>query len=160
MLSSDLLTIGELAKRTGASVSAVRFYEQKGLIAPMRNRGGQRRFFRAHIRRISFILIAQQLGLSIDAIRVELDRLPRGRTPTAEDWGRISTRLRGQLDARIEALTRTRDLLDGCIGCGCLSLKKCALYNRHDKAATRGTGARYVMGDRAADIEERKSGDA
>ena len=135
-------------------MSAVRFYEQKGLIAAMRNRGGQRRFFRADIRRISFILIAQQLGLSIDAIRVELDRLPRSRTPTAEDWERISTRLHGQLNARIEALTRTRDLLDGCIGCGCLSLKKCALYNRHDKAATRGTGARYIIGDRSADIPE------
>lgn len=154
MHSSDLLTIGDLAGRTGASVSAIRFYEQKGLIAPMRNRGGQRRFFRSDIRRISFILIAQQLGLTIEAIGRELDRLPQGRTPTAADWSRISAELRGKLDARIEALTRTRDLLAGCIGCGCLSLKKCGLYNAQDKAGSRGAGARYLMGDRAADIEE------
>jgi MerR family transcriptional regulator, redox-sensitive transcriptional activator SoxR len=154
MHRTDLLSIGQLASRTGASVSAIRFYEQKGLIAPMRNSGGQRRFFRSDIRRLSFILIAQQLGLTIEAIGRELDRLPQGRTPTSADWGRISAELRGQLNARIDALTRTRELLDGCIGCGCLSLKKCALYNANDKASSRGAGARYLLGDRAIDISE------
>jgi MerR family transcriptional regulator, redox-sensitive transcriptional activator SoxR len=154
MHANDILTIGELAARTGVAVSALRFYEAKRLIAPMRNGGGQRRYFRSDVRRVSFILIAQQLGLTIDDIRIELDKLPQSRTPTAADWGRISADLRGRLDARIAAMTHMRELLDGCIGCGCLSLKKCGLYNARDKAASRGSGPRYLMGDRAADITE------
>lgn len=150
----DLLPIGELAARTGVAVSAIRFYEAKGLVAALRTGGGQRRFLRADIRRISFILIAQQLGLSLEEIAAELGRLPAERTPNAADWTRISTGLRARIDAQIAALGRTRDLLDNCIGCGCLSLKKCGLYNREDKAAQRGVGPRYVLGDRAGEIAE------
>ncbi len=157
MNARDVLAIGDLAARTGVTVSALRFYEAKQLIDPMRNSGGQRRYFRADIRRVSFILIAQQLGLTIDEIRIELDRLPQGRAPMARDWSVISTQLRQRLDTRIAALTRTRDLLDGCIGCGCLSLEKCALYNPGDKARTRGAGPRYLMGDRAGDIADARS---
>ncbi|MBL9069317.1 MAG: redox-sensitive transcriptional activator SoxR [Sphingopyxis sp.] len=155
MHRTDLIAIGELAARTGVAVSAIRFYEAKGLLAALRTGGGQRRFLRADIRRVSFILIAQQMGLSLDDIAAELARLPAGRNPNAADWARISTALRARIDTRIAALERTRDLLDGCIGCGCLSLKKCALYNRADKASQRGAGPRYLLGDRAGEIVER-----
>ena len=155
MHRTDLIAIGELAARTGVAVSAIRFYEAKGLIEALRTGGGQRRFLRADIRRVSFILIAQQMGLSLDDIAAELARLPAGRNPNAADWARISTALRARIDTRIAALERTRDLLDGCIGCGCLSLKKCALYNRADKASQRGAGPRYLLGDRAGEIVER-----
>lgn len=148
MRADDRLTIGDLASRTGLSVSAIRFYETKGLVAPMRNAGGQRRFLRADVRRLSFVLIAQQLGFSIDDIRRQLDRLPMGRTPNRKDWTRISRAFRQELDERIDTLTRLRDSLDGCIGCGCLSLRRCTLYNPQDRAARRGTGPRYLMGDR------------
>ena len=148
MRTGDRLTIGDLAGRTGLSVSAIRFYETKGLVAPMRNAGGQRRFLRADIRRLSFVLIAQQLGFSIEDIRRQLDMLPEGRTPTRKDWTRISRAFRRELDDRIATLIRLRDSLDGCIGCGCLSLRRCALYNPQDRAARRGTGPRYLMGDR------------
>lgn len=148
MRAGDVITIGDLAARTGLSVSAIRFYEARGLIEPFRSTGGQRRFLRSDIRRLSFIRIAQQLGLSIEGIATELAKLPHGRTPNAADWSRISRAMRGLLDERIKALTRTRDLLDGCIGCGCLSLKKCQLYNPQDRAAARGTGPRYIIGDR------------
>ncbi len=150
----DLIPIGELASRTGVAVSAIRFYEAKGLIAALRTSGGQRRFLRADIRRVSFILIAQQLGLSLEGIAAELTRLPAGRTPNAADWSRISTGLRARIDAQIVALARTRELLDNCIGCGCLSLKNCGLYNREDKAAQRGAGPRYLLGDSAMEIAE------
>lgn len=150
MRASDVITIGELGQRVGVSVSAIRFYEGRGLLSPFRNSGGQRRFFRSDIRRLSFILIAQQMGLSIEAIGQELAKLPESRTPNAADWKRISAGMRQLLDDRIAALTRTRDLLDGCIGCGCLSLKKCALYNPQDRAALRGAGPRYIIGDKAA----------
>jgi MerR family transcriptional regulator, redox-sensitive transcriptional activator SoxR len=147
--ANDVISIGELAARTGLSVSAIRFYEGKGLVEPYRSAGGQRRFLRSDIRRLSFIRIAQQLGLSIEGIARELARLPYGRTPTAADWARISREMRVMLDERIQLLTRTRDLLDGCIGCGCLSLKKCALYNPQDRAARHGSGPRYLLGNRA-----------
>ena len=147
MRADDIISIGDLSARTGISVSAIRFYEGKGLIAPFRSAGGQRRFLRSDIRRLSFIRIAQQLGLSIDVIEAELSKLPQGRTPNQADWARISASLRAMLDAQIATLTRTRELLDGCIGCGCLSLKKCALYNPDDRAAWRGAGPRYVIGD-------------
>ena len=150
MRPSDLLPIGDLAKRTGLSISAIRFYEAKGLIAPMRNNGGQRRFFRSDIRRLSFIMIAQQLGLSIEQIREQLKTLPNERTPTQKDWTRLSRKMQSDLEARIETLTLLRDRLDGCIGCGCLSLKKCALYNPQDRAALRGAGPRFVMGHSAS----------
>ena len=154
MHRTDLIAIGELAARTGVAVSAIRFYETRGLVEALRTGGGQRRFLRADIRRVSFILIAQQMGLSLEEIAGELARLPAGRTPKGADWTRISTGLRARIDAQLAALMRTRELLDQCIGCGCLSLKKCGLYNREDKAAQRGAGPRYLIGDRAGEIAE------
>lgn len=148
MRANDIISIGDLAARTGLSVSAIRFYQARGLVEPFRSAGGQRRFLRSDIRRLSFIRIAQQLGLSIEGIAAELAKLPHGRTPNAADWKQISRQMRGLLDARIAELVRTRDLLDGCIGCGCLSMKRCALYNPGDRAARGGSGPRYVLGDK------------
>ncbi len=148
MQSSDRMSIGQLAERTGLSVSAIRFYEAEGLVAAERNRGGQRRFLRSDIRRLSFVLIAQQFGFTIEQIRTQLQNLPEGRTPTKKDWARISRKFRRELDAKIETLSRLRDHLDGCIGCGCLSLRKCALYNPNDHARRHGAGPRYLLGDR------------
>lgn len=145
MQKDDVMMIGALAARTGLSVSAIRFYEGKGLIRSIRSDGGQRRFRRADIRRLSFILIAKRLGLSLGEISEELARLPEERTPTAADWERISRALRARLDAQIASLERTRDRLDGCIGCGCLSLKKCALYNPDDRVGAEGPGPRLVF---------------
>ena len=147
MAVQDGLTIGALAKRTGLAVSAIRYYEVQGLIKPWRNAGGQRRFERADIRRLSFVMIAQQFGFTLPQIKAELDRLPGGRTPTKADWARISEGFRAALDTRIVTLTKLRDNLDGCIGCGCLSLENCALYNPADRAAQLGPGPRYLMGD-------------
>jgi MerR family redox-sensitive transcriptional activator SoxR len=143
----DGLSIGALAARTGLAVSAIRYYETQGLIEPWRNDGGQRRFDRADLRRLSFVMIAQQFGFTLPQIRAELDRLPGGRTPTKADWAGISAGFRAALDQRIVTLTKLRDDLDGCIGCGCLSLEACALYNPKDRAATKGPGPRYLMGD-------------
>lgn len=148
MRGGDLLSIGQLASRTGLSVSAIRFYETKGLIAPLRNPGGQRRFLRADIRRLSFILIAQQLGFSLQEIRRRLAALPDGRAPTRADWSRLSRAFRAEIEDRIETLSQLRDKLDGCIGCGCLSLQNCALYNPEDRAAGLGVGPRYLLGDK------------
>ena len=139
------LSIGDLAARTGLSVSAIRFYETRGLVTPDRNQGGQRRFERSDIRRLSFVMVAQKMGFTIDQIAELLSQLPAGRTPTQADWTRISQQFRTTLDERIAMLTRLRDRLDGCIGCGCLSLKKCKLYNPDDVAAQRGTGPRFVL---------------
>jgi MerR family transcriptional regulator, redox-sensitive transcriptional activator SoxR len=149
-----LLTIGELGRRTGLSVSAIRFYEARGLVSAVRTSGNQRRFLRSDIRRLSFALIAQRLGLSLAEIEAELATLPQGRAPTRSDWQAISERIRGALQARIAMLERTRDLLDGCIGCGCLSLDRCALYNPDDRAARAGPGPRFLLGDRAVDFAD------
>ena len=149
-----LLTIGELARRTGLSVSAIRFYETKGLVRPLRTSGAQRRFPRSDIRRLSFALIAQQLGLSLEEIAQALAGLPDGRAPSRQDWARISGKVRAALDHRIMLLERTRENLDGCIGCGCLSLDRCALYNPGDRASRGGAGPRFLLGDRASDFEE------
>jgi MerR family redox-sensitive transcriptional activator SoxR len=148
-----LLSIGELSHRTGLAVSAIRFYEARGLVRSVRTGGNQRRFARADIRRLSFALIAQRLGLSLAEIEAELATLPDGRSPSREDWQAISMRLRARLDARIALLEKTRDRLDGCIGCGCLSLDRCALYNPQDRAARAGSGPRFLLGDEAADFE-------
>ena len=145
MNAYTVVSIGDLARRTGLSVSAIRFYEEKGLIQPFRSSGGQRRFLRSDIRRLSFIRVAQTLGLSLDGIAVELAKLPDGRTPTAADWGKISVAMRAMLDDRIAMIERVRDRLDGCIGCGCLSLEKCALYNPDDTLADQGPGPRLVL---------------
>ena len=147
MAVNDGLAIGALARRTGLAVSAIRYYEAQGLIKPWRNNGGQRRFERADLRRLSFVMIAQQFGFTLPQIKQELDRLPDGRTPTKQDWARISQAFRTTLDDRIATLTRLRDDLDGCIGCGCLSLQACALYNPQDRAGEKGQGPRYLMGD-------------
>ena len=144
MKANDLLSIGELARRTGLSVSAIRFYEDKGLVEPMRTGGNQRRFLRSDIRRLSFILIAQNLGLSLAEIEDAMKDLPHGRTPNAADWKRISGAIRQRIDAQIARLEKVREDLDGCIGCGCLSLKKCALYNAGDKWGERGKGPRVL----------------
>ncbi|MHA7773604.1 redox-sensitive transcriptional activator SoxR [Roseibium sp. M-1] len=148
MKGTDLLSIGELADRTGLSVSAIRFYEDKGLVHPARNAGGQRRFLRADIRRLSFVLVAQEFGFSISEIAGQLKRLPEGRAPTKSDWTRISREFRSHLDERIARMTALRDKLDACIGCGCLSMKSCQLYNAGDAAASKGRGPRYLLGDR------------
>lgn len=142
--ASDLLAIGDLARRTGLSVSAIRYYEGRGLIAPLRSGGNQRRFLRSDIRRLSFVLIAQSMGLSLADIESELAQLPQGRNPTARDWQRISTRVRGAIDDRIRVLEKTREDLTGCIGCGCLSLTRCRLYNPQDSAAAAGPGPRVL----------------
>ena len=147
-----LLSIGELSQRTGLSVSAIRFYEARGLVAAIRTGGNQRRFMRSDIRRLSFALIAQRLGLSITEIQAVLSTLPPGRPPSRADWQAISARIDGALEARIVMLQKTRELLDGCIGCGCLSLDRCALYNPDDRAARAGAGPRFLMGDRAQDF--------
>lgn len=142
----DLIPIGEMARRTGLSVSAIRFYEDKRLIEPVRTSGNQRRFLRSDIRRVSFILIAQQLGLTLGEIDTEMRRLPHGRTPNARDWRAISASIRNRIESRIAELERTRDRLDGCIGCGCLSLKTCAIYNPDDRLGEQGPGPRQVLG--------------
>ena len=148
MHKSDVLSIGQLATRSGLAVSAIRYYEAEGLIHAARNAGGQRRFLRSDIRRLSFIRIAQQFGFTLPQIREELARLPNHRTPTAKDWTKISRHFRDHLTNKIETLTNMRDDLDGCIGCGCLSLDKCALYNQDDTAGQYGPGPRYLLGDR------------
>lgn len=139
------LSIGDLASRTGLSVSAIRFYETKGLVTPDRNAGRQRRYEGSDIRRLSFVLIAQQMGLTIEQIGEVMSGLPGGRTPTKADWTRISKGFRLMLDDKIAMMERLRDKLDGCIGCGCLSLKTCALYNPDDKARLDGAGPRFVI---------------
>lgn len=141
------ITIGELSERTGVAHSALRFYEAEGLISSSRSSGGQRRYHREVIRRVSFIRIAQKVGLSLEQIRDALESLPKGRTPTKADWARLSNAWRPQLDEQIAMLVRLRNDLTSCIGCGCLSLKTCSLYNSGDEAATLGQGPRYLLSD-------------
>jgi len=140
----DWMTIGQIAERTGLAASAIRYYESEGLVSAARDRAGQRRFRRADLRRFSFIMVAQSLGFPLAEIRAELDVLPEGRAPSTRDWARISAKFRDGLQARIDRLTRLRDNLDSCIGCGCLSMEKCGLLNPADTARSRGPGARYV----------------
>ena len=142
---NELLPIGALAQRTGLAVSAIRFYEARGLISAKRTGGNQRRFLRSDIRRLSIILIAQRLGLGLDEIEQALASLPQGRTPSQSEWQRANRTLRGQLDAKIQLLNRARNNLDECIGCGCVSLSRCQLYTRDDRAGAAGPGPRYVL---------------
>ena len=135
------LTIGQVAERTGAATSALRYWEDLGLIGSVRTAGNQRRYERAIIRRVSFIRAAQRIGLSLDEIGAALATLPEGRTPTAGDWARLSRGWRPRLDEQIRRIERLRDQLDSCIGCGCLSLRTCALNNPSDVLAERGPGA-------------------
>jgi MerR family redox-sensitive transcriptional activator SoxR len=148
MSLASTISIGQLATRTGLSVSAIRYYEEQGLVAPERNDGGQRRFLRSDIRRLSFVLIAQQFGFALAEIRSELEKLPKSRTPTKRDWAQIGRVFGKALDRKIDALQQLRTKLDGCIGCGCLSLQACKLYNPQDRAGRLGAGPRYLMGDR------------
>jgi MerR family transcriptional regulator, redox-sensitive transcriptional activator SoxR len=141
---NDLLTIGELSTRSGVAASALRFYDRTGLIRSTRTTGNQRRYERAELRRVAFIRIAQQVGISLEEIRAALAELPAERTPTRADWARLSARWRSRLDERIALLEGLRDRLSGCIGCGCLSLRRCALYNPGDQLAAEGSGARLI----------------
>lgn len=140
------LTIGQLAARSGVATSALRYYESQGLIASVRTTGNQRRFESAMLRRVAFVRSAQAVGLSLEEIGEALATLPDGRTPTKADWARLSRRWRSRLDEQIARIERLRDKLDSCIGCGCLSLRTCALSNPSDVAAARGPGAVYLEG--------------
>ena len=146
MSEDRFITIGQLAARTGVAVSAIRYYEDKRLLQSLRTGGNQRRFLRSDIRRVSFILIAQKLGLALAEIESQLANLPQGRAPTLTDWQQISRRMRFEIDQRINLLTRTRNQLDQCIGCGCLSLQKCQLYNKDDRMGAMGAGPRAILG--------------
>lgn len=148
MKPTDRLSIGQLAERTGLSVSAIRYYETQNLIDSERNSGGQRRFMRSDIRRLSFVQITQQFGFSIEQIRGLLEALPEGRTPNKADWRQISRTIRKELDNKIQTIEKLRDNLDGCIGCGCLSLRNCALYNEDDYLRKNGIGPRLLLGDK------------
>lgn len=142
------LTIGEVSERSGLAVSAIRFYEDKGLIGSTRTPGGQRRFRRDVLRRLAFIQAAQRVGLTLEEIGAALGALPADAAPTAGEWNQLSASWRPLLDERIELLLALRDQLDHCIGCGCLSLERCRLSNPGDRAARLGGGARYLLGDR------------
>jgi MerR family redox-sensitive transcriptional activator SoxR len=141
---TDLLTIGQLAERSGVATSALRFYEAQRLIQSTRTAGNQRRFERAMLRRIAFIRSAQRVGLTLEEITEALSTLPGGRTPTKADWSRLSRQWHGRINEQIERLERLRDRLDSCIGCGCLSLQRCSLQNPGDMVSARGPGAAYL----------------
>lgn len=141
------LTVGELAVRSGVAVSALHFYESKGLIKSRRNQGNQRRYPREVLRRVAVIKVAQRVGLPLASIREALMTLPEGRTPTAADWQKLSARWRTELDDRISRLTRLRDQLSDCIGCGCLSMESCPLRNPRDELSEQGSGPRLLDPD-------------
>lgn len=143
-MADDGMTVGEVAARSGFAPSALRYYEREGLLSPRRTSGNQRRYDRSVLRVLAFVAAARNVGLTLDEIRAVLDSLPHGRTPTTADWTRISRGWRARLDAEIEALQRLRDGLDGCIGCGCLTLRQCSLSNPGDTLASRGPGARRL----------------
>ncbi|MDE0239963.1 MAG: redox-sensitive transcriptional activator SoxR [bacterium] len=149
------LSIGDVARRTGLNTSALRFYEEKALIESLRTPGNQRRYARDVIRRVSFIRAAQRVGLTLEEVRAMLDDLPAGRPPTRADWQELARRWKPWLDERIAALERLRDQLSSCIGCGCLSLDSCALYNHGDAAGSLGPGPRYLLGDSPEDLRAR-----
>ena len=142
-----VLTIGALSERTGVAPSALRYYEDLGLITAARTAAGQRRYSRHTIRRVSFVRAAQQVGLSLDEIGEALATLPTDHAPSEKDWSRVASSWRPRLDAQIAMIERLRDRLDGCIGCGCLSMKACRLVNPGDEAGARGSGPRFVLED-------------
>jgi len=142
------LTIGQLSARSGVSQSALRFYERKGLIAAERSHGNQRRYPRVTLRRVALVQAGKTAGIPLERIRAALDELPADRPPTKRDWERLSGRWRAELDERITTLEGIRDRLTGCIGCGCLSLRRCGLLNPGDEAAERGPGAHYLIRSR------------
>lgn len=138
------LSIGEIARRSGVAASALRFYEEQGLISSRRTAGNQRQYLRSTLRRIAFVQAAQRVGLQLSEIKAALNSLPDDRNPTRADWSRLSRTWRRRLDQRIAELEQLRDNLDSCIGCGCLSLQRCGLYNKNDKLAEEGPGARLL----------------
>jgi MerR family redox-sensitive transcriptional activator SoxR len=142
----SVLTIGEAAKRSGVAASALRFYEERGLIASLRAGSGHRRYSRAVLRRIAFIVFAQKIGLGLDEIGAELAKLPADRVPSRQDWARLSGAWTRRIDQRIAELERLRAGLTQCIGCGCLSIDRCSLANPADRAGRRGAGPRYWLG--------------
>ncbi len=146
-MDDGLLTIGEIAERSGVAASALRFYEERGLIEAERAPSGHRRYPRSVLRRVAFVVFAQRVGLTLDEIRTELDRLPEGRVPNRRDWARLSSSWSARIDARIAELERLRAGLAECIGCGCLSLDRCAYANPGDRAGAAGPGPRYWIGD-------------
>ena len=141
---AEMLTVGEVAERSGVAVSALRFYESKGLIRSARTKGNQRRYPREVLRRVSIIKVAQRVGVPLASIREALATLPEGRAPTAADWRRLSAKWKAELDERIARLTQLRDQLDQCIGCGCLSIDNCRLRNPWDRLAKQGPGPRLL----------------
>lgn len=151
-MTQKLISIGDLAKRSGVAASALRFYEDAGLLVSSRSAGGHRQFPLEILRRVAFIRVAQNVGLTLEEIKAALAQLPQQRVPTKQDWARLSRSWRPLLQQRIDTLTALRDQLTSCIGCGCLSLRSCALYNPADRARRLGTGARYLLGDRASDV--------
>ena len=148
---SELLTIGEVARRSGVAASALRFYEERGLVASERAGSGHRRYPRSALRRIAFIVFAQRIGLTLDEIGAELAKLPPERAPTRRDWSRLARSWALRIDQRIAERERLKHGLTECIGCGCLSLDRCRLANPGDRAGRRGAGPRYWLGDPAAD---------
>lgn len=148
------LTIGEVAQRSGIATSALRYYEARGLISSERTKGNQRRYKRAVLRIVSAIRAAQEVGVSLNEVGLALDGLPKHRTPTKADWSKLARGWRSSLDARILELEALRDELSDCIGCGCLSLRSCALLNPADRAGGTGTGARYLVGDSRPDAPD------
>jgi MerR family redox-sensitive transcriptional activator SoxR len=156
--ASDLLPIGDVAARSGVAPSAIRFYEAEGLVHSTRTSGGQRRYERDVLRRVAFIRIAQRVGLTLEEVKEALGTLPDERTPTVRDWAKLSKAWRPRLDEQIAVLVALREDLASCIGCGCLSLHTCALYNPGDGAAALGTGPRYLLGDTAADVLDHDAG--
>ena len=145
------LTIGEVSRRSGVASSALRFYEDRGLIRSERSGSGHRRYPRPVLRRIAFIVFAQRVGLTLDEIGAELSKLPPDRAPSRRDWLRLTSAWSSRIDARIAELERLKNGITDCIGCGCLSLERCKLANPEDRAAGRGPGARYWVGDRRPD---------
>lgn len=155
---SDLLTVSELANRSGFAPSAIRFYDNEGLISASRTSGGQRRFERTTLRRLAFIRAARNVGLTLDEVADALEKLPESRTPNRTDWAKLSKQWRGRLDDQIAGLVALRDSLDSCIGCGCLSLKRCAISNPGDTAAIAGSGAVYLPKSLRREAISRSSG--
>jgi len=146
------LTIGQLADRTGLAITAIRFYEEQELVFPTRNSGGHRQYRRADLRRLSFIKVCQNLGFSLAEIRIALSSLPAGRTPTKRDWEKLGRQFIADIDARITGLEALRENLSSCIGCGCLSMTKCQLYNPGDAAVQFGSGPRFLLGDSVDEV--------
>jgi len=151
-MPSKWLTIGEVAERAGVATSALRFYERQGIISSQRSPGGQRRYRRDVLRRVAFLRVAQKLGLSLEEVATALSELPAGRAPTKSDWAKLGRSWQGRLEERIALLQRLHDDLTSCIGCGCLSLRACALYNPGDRAAHLGNGPRYLLGNSSAEV--------